>query len=89
MEIDIRHIAKLAKLRIEEERMEAFQTNMENIVGMVEKLPVLEAEDSAVDPAHPMELRADEIRPSLRREKVLACAPQTAAGCVVVPKTVE
>ena len=36
-----------------------------------------------------MELRKDEIRPSLRREVVLQNAPKAVAGCIVVPKTVE
>ena len=42
-----------------------------------------------VDRANRMELRKDEIKPSLRRDVILANAPETAAGCVVVPKTTE
>ena len=49
----------------------------------------VEGQTLAVDPADRMELRRDEIRPSLRREVVLQNAPQSAAGCIVVPKTVE
>lgn len=89
MNIDIRHIAKLSRLSIEDEKLEKFQREMENIVAMVEKLPAVENQTLAVDPADRMELRKDEIRPSLRREMVLANAPQSAAGCIVVPKTVE
>lgn len=89
MNIDIQHIAKLSRLSIEEDKLEKFQREMENIVAMVEKLPAVENQTLAVDPADRMELRKDEIRPSLRRELVLANAPQSAAGCIVVPKTVE
>lgn len=89
MNIDIQHIAKLSRLSIEEDKVEKFQREMENIVAMVEKLPAVENQTLAVDPADRMELRKDEIRPSLRRELVLANAPQSAAGCIVVPKTVE
>lgn len=89
MNIDIRHIAKLSRLSIEEDKLPKFQREMENIVAMVEKLPAVENQTLAVDPADRMELRKDEIRPSLRREVVLQNAPQTAAGCIVVPKTVE
>ncbi len=89
MKIDIQHIAKLSRLSIEEDKAEKFQREMENIVTMVEKLPAVEDQTLAVDPADRMELRKDEIRPSLRREVVLANAPQSAAGCIVVPKTVE
>ena len=89
MNIDIRHIAKLSRLSIEEDKLERFQREMENIVAMVEKLPAVENQTLAVDPADRMELRKDEVRPSLRRELVLMNAPQSAAGCIVVPKTVE
>ena len=87
--IDVRHIAKLSRLSIEEEKLDKFQKEMQDMVDMVEHLPALDGGAAQLDPANPMELRTDEVRPSLRREKVLENAPQTAAGCVVVPKTVE
>ena len=89
MNIDIQHIAKLSRLSIPAEKVEKFQRDMENIVAMVEKLPAVEGQTLAVDPADRMELRKDEIRPSLRREVVLQHAPKAVAGCIVVPKTVE
>ncbi len=89
MNIDIQHIAKLSRLSIPAEKVEKFQRDMENIVAMVEKLPAVEGQTLAVDPANRMELRKDEIRPSLRREVVLQNAPKAVAGCIVVPKTVE
>lgn len=89
MNIDIKHIAKLSRLSIDEDKVEKFQQEMENIVAMVEKLPAVENQTLAVDPADRMELRKDEIRPSLRREVVLQNAPKAVAGCIVVPKTVE
>lgn len=89
MNIDIKHIAKLSRLSIDEDQVEKFQREMENIVAMVEKLPAVENQTLAVDPADRMELRKDEIRPSLRREVILQNAPKAVAGCIVVPKTVE
>ena len=89
MNINIQHIAKLSRLSIPAEKVEKFQRDMENIVAMVEKLPAVEGQTLAVDPADRMELRKDEIRPSLRREVVLQNAPKAVAGCIVVPKTVE
>ena len=89
MNIDIQHIAKLSRLSIPAEKVEKFQRDMENIVAMVEKLPAVEGQTLAVDPADRMELRKDEIRPSPRREVVLQNAPKAVAGCIVVPKTVE
>lgn len=89
MEIDIKHIAKLSRLHIEEEKILKFQQDMQNIIQMVEKLPDVKDQTLGVDRNNPMALREDEIRPSMRRDDVLANAPKTAAGCVIVPKTVE
>ena len=44
MNIDIKHIAKLARLRIEDDQLDKFESEMENIVGMVEKLPDIQDE---------------------------------------------
>ena len=88
MEIDIKKIAKLSRLAIEPERVERFQKDMQNIIEMGERLPEMGAGDLAPKVEDAMTLREDEIAPSLPREEVLKNAPQTAAGCVVVPKTV-
>lgn len=89
MEIDLQHIAKLAQLKLEEDKLAQFETQMKDIIGMVEKLPPLEDELIQVDVQHVMQLREDVVRDSLRRDEVLRNAPATQAGCVVVPKTVE
>lgn len=89
MQIDILHIAKLARLSIQEDRMEKFQKEMEDIVTMCEKLPPMDGDYSAVDPSNPMQLRKDEVKDSLKRDLLLQNAPQVQAGCVVVPKVVE
>ena len=89
MQIDIRHIAKLARLSIEDEKMEKFQHEMETIVAMCEKLPPMDDAYTAVDPSNPMRLRPDQVKPSLKRDRLLKNAPQVQAGCIVVPKVVE
>lgn len=89
MKIDLDKVAQLARLSIDPEKREMFEQQMQAIVAMVENLPQMEEDYAGVDPAHPMRLREDVVRPSLRREAILANAPQTQAGCVVVPKTVE
>ena len=78
MEIDIKKIAKLSRLAIEPEREEKFQKDMQNIIDMVEQLPEMEAGDLSPKVEDAMALRED----------VVKNAPQVAAGCVVVPKTV-
>ena len=49
MNIDIKHIAKLARLRIEDDQLDKFESEMENIVGMVEKLPDIQ-DEMTLDP---------------------------------------
>lgn len=89
MKIDIRHVAKLARLRIEDDRIEKFEEEMLSIIDMVENLPPISGAGNDLDPANPMELRKDVQTPSLRREEVLKNAPVSQSGCLVVPKTVD
>ena len=89
MKIDIEKIARRAKLRIEPDKQGMFETQMEQIVAMVENLPEMSERYVGVDPQNPMRLREDEIRPSMRRDELLQNAPRVQAGCVVVPRTVE
>ena len=88
MKIDIKHIAKLSKLYFDEDSEKKFQSQMQNIVGMVENLPEIE-DTITVSVSNAMELRPDTVEKSFSRSVLLANAPETAAGCVVVPKTIE
>ena len=89
MEIDVRHIAKLAKLEIPEQEIPKMEQELSSIVSMVEKLPELVSKDSLLDPENTMELRPDVVQPSFARDEMLKNAPDTAAGCLMVPKVVE
>lgn len=90
MAIDVQHLAKLARLRIEDDKLAKFEKDMESIVAMVEQLPEVSGDASGLDPDHPMKLRADiEGTDKLTRNELLANAPKMQAGCVVVPKTVD
>lgn len=90
MAIDVQHLAKLARLRIEDDKLAKFEKDMESIVSMVEQLPEVSGDASGFDPDHPMKLREDtEGSDKLSRSELLANAPKMQAGCVVVPKTVE
>lgn len=86
---DVKRLAKLARLSVSEADAEKYGAQMQDILAMVEKLPQLSSEQSLVDPANAMKFRKDESRPSWSREEILQNAPQTQAGCVVVPKTVD
>ena len=89
MEIDVRHIAKLAKLEIPEQEIPKMEQELSSIVSMVEKLPELVSKDSLLDPENTMELRPDVVQPSFARDEMLKNAPDTSAGCLMVPKVVE
>ena len=89
MQIDIEKIASLARLRLEPEELPRFQKKMQDIIAMVENLPELDSVKMELDKENVMELRKDEVRPSLKRTEILKNAPQSEAGCIVVPKTVE
>ncbi len=89
MEIDVKHIARLAMLTIPQEEEETFKQEFTRILAMVDALPELESTDTLLEPDNQMQLREDEVTPSWPRDVMLQNAPQTAAGCIAVPKTVE
>lgn len=90
MKIDIRHIAKLSRLRIEDDKLEKFEKDMETIVGMVDNMPDVDGTLDLLDEENPMTLREDRaVTDKFRREELLSNAPDVQAGCLVVPKTVE
>ena len=84
MNIDIKHIAKLARLRIEDDQLDKFESEMQNIVGMVEKLPDIQ-DEMTLDPDNPMILRKDvAVQDKFTRQELMQNAPQVKAGCLVV-----
>ncbi len=89
MKIDIKHIAKLSRLKVSDDEVEKFEKEMQAIIQMIENLPQLDASGALIDPSNPMKLRKDVVDHPYRREDILKNAPQTQAGCVVVPKVVE
>ncbi len=89
MNIDVRHIAKLAMLQIPEEQVEAFEKEFSSIIAMVENLPEIESAATLLEPDNQMHLREDVVVPSYPRDAMLKNVPHAVAGCIVVPKTVE
>lgn len=89
MDIDIQHIAKLARLKLDENKVGMFSEQMKSIIAMVDGLPVIEADDAKPDEKLVMLLREDVVQASMKREEILSNAPQTSAGCVVVPRILD
>ncbi|MBP0964832.1 MAG: Asp-tRNA(Asn)/Glu-tRNA(Gln) amidotransferase subunit GatC [Oscillospiraceae bacterium] len=89
MNIDIKHIAKLSRLRIEDDKIEKFEKDMQSIVNMVEQLPDID-DTLTLDVNNAMKLREDvEVTDKYTREQLMKNAPQVQAGCLVVPKIVD
>ena len=80
---DVEHVANLARLGLSAAEKERLRDQLSSILGHIEALGELDTE--AIPPtAQVVELtnvmRADEVRPSLPREAVLANAPRQADG---------
>jgi aspartyl-tRNA(Asn)/glutamyl-tRNA(Gln) amidotransferase subunit C len=88
-EIDIKHIARLARLHVDENDIVRFAHDMGGIVAMVEKLPEFDNMTLPLNEKDAMPLREDIAEPSMKREKILQNVPAMEAGCVVVPRIVE
>jgi aspartyl-tRNA(Asn)/glutamyl-tRNA(Gln) amidotransferase subunit C len=94
-EKQVRYIAELAHLSLNEDEVSAYRADLEEILGYVEKLDELDTAD--VPPmshvlypgAEQAALRADEPAPSFDRERALSNAPLAGAGHFKVPLVIE
>lgn len=89
---DITNIAELARLAIAEEDIGQYQTELSNILNLVEQMNAVNTDN--VEPlAHPADavqrLRADVVTETNQREKYMACAPAQENGLFLVPKVIE
>jgi aspartyl-tRNA(Asn)/glutamyl-tRNA(Gln) amidotransferase subunit C len=95
MSIDIetaRKVAKLARIRVEEERLPALAGEFGAILGFIEQLQEVDVDD--VEPmtsVTPMRLkrREDGVTDGGYPDKILANAPDAREGFFTVPKVVE
>ncbi len=89
---EVLHIAQLARVGLSEEDVAKFQEQLGDILEHFETLKTLDTE--GVEPtAYPLALesvmRADEVRPSLSCEEVLANAPLAEDGAFRVRAVLE
>jgi aspartyl-tRNA(Asn)/glutamyl-tRNA(Gln) amidotransferase subunit C len=82
------HVARLARLRLDEEEVERMVGELSSILEHVDRIGQLDLE--GVEPtSHVIELenvlRPDEPRPSWPKERVLESAPDPAEGAFRVP----
>jgi aspartyl-tRNA(Asn)/glutamyl-tRNA(Gln) amidotransferase subunit C len=87
----VRHVAKLSRLALDEAHVEKYASQLESILGYVDKIK--QADVSDVEPmahAAPLHnvLRDDVPGPALPREQVLQNAPDTDGPFFKVPKVI-
>ena len=95
MSIDITtaaKVAKLARIRVEEDELAALAQDFNAILGFIEQLGELDVEN--VEPmtsVTPMRLkrREDVVTEGSQQDKVLSNAPDAREGFFAVPKVVE
>jgi aspartyl-tRNA(Asn)/glutamyl-tRNA(Gln) amidotransferase subunit C len=88
----VRHIAKLARIAMSDDAIEALVPELNNILGWVEQLAAVDTE--GVEPLtavieQKLRLRDDVIDDGDVRERVLANAPEAQHGFFAVPKVIE
>lgn len=92
IEIDIAHVANLARLALTEAELESYREQLGVILEHAARVQSLDVQPD-VEAAHPLGLtnayREDEVLASLDRTEVLAQAPDTADGFFVVPPALE
>lgn len=89
---DVQYIAHLSRIHLTDEEVERFTTNLEDILGYIEKLNKLDV--SNVTPtSHVLPLknvfRKDESRPSLAQKEVVSLSAESDNGAFKVPQVIE
>jgi aspartyl-tRNA(Asn)/glutamyl-tRNA(Gln) amidotransferase subunit C len=89
--IDIRYVAKLARIELTDEEIEIFGKQLGDLLGHVnalEKLDIASVPATAQVVESRNVTREDAPRPCLDRERVLAEAPQRQGGFFRVPRII-
>jgi aspartyl-tRNA(Asn)/glutamyl-tRNA(Gln) amidotransferase subunit C len=90
--IDVLHVARLAKLRLEEHEIARMERDLGEILRYVELLSELDVRDvppTAQVAVQATPFRRDEARPGLDVEEALAEAPRRSDRSFAVPAFVE
>jgi len=80
---EVKHVARLARLRLSDEELETMRAELSRILEHIDMLSEVDVSD--VSPTAQVTdmlnvMRADAVRPSLPREDALANAPDPQAG---------
>jgi aspartyl-tRNA(Asn)/glutamyl-tRNA(Gln) amidotransferase subunit C len=88
----VKHIAKLARIRVTQEEVTSYATELSSIMGLIEELnEVVDGEATAIASivTHPLPMREDVVSDGFMVDFVLANAPKSSYGCFVVPKVID
>ncbi len=89
---EIKKIALLARLAIDEQELAGYSNDLSNILQMIERINAIDT-DGIAPIAHPLKhtirLRPDCITETNQRELLQKNAPQTEHGYYLVPKVIE
>lgn len=92
IDIDIAHVARLARLDLSDAELEQYRAQLGDILEHAARVQGLEG-DPSTESEHPLGFvnvyREDEVRPSLDRDEVLSQAPESMDGYFVVPPALE
>ncbi len=88
----VAHVARLARIRVEDEALEPLAGELGNILTWIEQLDEVDTDDvppmtSVIE--HSLRQRPDEVTDGGYRDKILANAPGSEDGFFAVPKVVE
>ncbi|WP_019880197.1 Asp-tRNA(Asn)/Glu-tRNA(Gln) amidotransferase subunit GatC [Succinispira mobilis] len=89
---DVAHVAKLSRLSIDEQEIDTFTAQFNDILNYAEILNNLDTTQvQATAQVLPLKnvLRPDVVFASLPNEMALANAPEKLDGCYVVPKVID
>ncbi len=89
---DVKAIAHLARIAIEEEKIPEYVKNLANVLHLAEQMD--QVDTSEIEPmAHPLNavqyLRDDQITETDQHEKYQRIAPAVEDGLYLVPKVIE
>ncbi len=89
---DVKNIAHLARIEIEEKNIEGYADKLSGILNLVEQMKAVDT-DNVSPMSHPMDvsqrLRADEVLEKNQRESFQKIAPKIEDGLYLVPQVIE
>ncbi len=95
---DVERVAELANLELTSDEKAGMLRDLNSVLDYFAQLneldtgsvpPMLQVAGVAEGKEQDLHLRVDEVAPSLNRERVLACAPDTDQVFFKVPKVIE